>query len=122
MSYTYLIPQVPSHKDHIQVGATYLTIKLQIKSGSDVLDISSASAKNIIIGRPDGTLVSASATFFTDGTDGLIYMQTTASSTLNQGGTYNAQAYLVLSNFTGYSTPVSFVVYDNLPLSASATQ
>ncbi len=78
------------------------------------MDISSASTKTIIIEKPDSTIISASATFLTDGTDGKIYYRTVIGD-LNQAGTYNVQSYLEMSDFIGYSTPVSFTVYANLP-------
>lgn len=120
MSYTYLIPQIPSDKDHIQLGAINMAIKLQVREGNAPLNISSASTKTIIIEKPDSTLVSASASFFTSGSDGgvdgLIVYYTTGSNILDQEGEYNVQAYLVLPDFTGYTTPVTFTVYPNLPL------
>jgi hypothetical protein len=116
MTYTYLIPQIPSDKDHIQIGATNLAIRLQVREGNNALDISSASNTIMIIERPDSTLISASASFVTDGTDGLIVYYTSGSSDLNQEGDYNVQAYIQIPGFTGYTTPVTFTVYQNLPL------
>lgn len=115
MTYTYLIPQVPSDRDHIQVGATNLAIKLQVREGNDVVNISSASALTIIIEKPDSTLVSASATLFTDGSDGMMIYRTSGSD-LDQAGNYNVQGYVVITGFSGYTTPVHFTVYPNLPL------
>lgn len=116
MSYTYLIPQIPSNKDHIQVGAKHLAIKLQIREGNNALDISSASGLMMIIEKPDDTLISASASLFSTGTDGIIVYYTSGSTDLDQAGEYNAQAYLRMPDFEGYTTPVTFTVYPNLPL------
>jgi hypothetical protein len=116
MTYTYLIPQVPTDKDHIQVGAKNLAIKLQVKEGNSALDISSASIKNIIIEKPDDTIVTGSAAFFTSGSDGILVYYTSSSSILDQAGDYNAQAYIEMTGFAGYTTPVIFTVYENLPL------
>ena len=77
------------------------------------MDISSASVKNIIIKRPDNSKISGSAIFTTDGTDGQMYYRT-LSTDLNQSGNYLVQAYLVLSNFTGYTSPTGFSVTANL--------
>lgn len=118
MTYTYLVPQISTDKNHIQVGATNLLIKLTVKSGSSVLDVSTATTKTIILERPDSTLISGSGSFYTDGTDGIIYYRTTGSD-LTQDGEYNMQAYLVMPDFTGYTSPVSFIVYENLPLTDS---
>jgi hypothetical protein len=116
MTYTYLIPQVPTDKDHIQIGATNLAIKLLIKEGNSALNISSASTLTMYIEKPDNTVISASASLFTNGTDGIMVYYTSSSTILNQAGQYNAQAYIVMSGFTGYTTPVHFTVYENLPL------
>lgn len=113
--YTYILPQINADKDHIQVGAVDLLIELEIKNGHKALDISAATTKNIILEKPDDTIITAPGTFTTDGKDGLLYYLTVAGD-LDQAGIYNAQAYLVLPGFTGYSTPVSFQVYANIPL------
>jgi hypothetical protein len=120
MAYTYLIPQIPTNKDHIQVGATNLAIKLQIKEGNEILNLVSASVSassiTIIIEKPNSTLISASASYFNDGTDGIVFYRTSGSSDLDQVGNYNVQAYLIMPDFSGYTTPVTFTVYENLPL------
>jgi hypothetical protein len=116
MTYTYLIPQVPTDKDHIQIGATNLAIKLQIKDGNNNMNISSASTLTMIIERPNNTLITGSAALFTDGTDGIMVYYTSGSGDLTLAGQYNAQAYIVMTGFTGYTTPVHFMVYENLPL------
>lgn len=115
MTYNYLLRQTHLDKNSIQVGATGFVIELEIKEGYSVLDISSATTKNIIIEKPDDTIITASGSFITDGTDGLLYYRTN-STDLNLEGIYNVQAYLIMPDFTGYSTPVSFTVYANLPL------
>lgn len=90
-------------------------IELEIKEGHKISNISDATVKNIIIEKPDSTLVTKSGSFITDGTDGLLYCRT-ISTDLNQAGDYNAQAYIESPNFNGYSTPITFTVYANLPL------
>lgn len=86
-----------------------------MREGYGVLDISSATTKNIIIERPDNTIITAMGSFMTNGTDGLLYYRTVAGD-LNQAGIYNAQAYIEMPTFTGYTTPTNFTVYSNLPL------
>jgi len=115
MTYSYLLQQARSDKNNIQVGATNLLITLEIKEGYAPLNISSATTKNIIIEKPDDTIITTTGSFITDGSDGLLYYRTSATD-INQAGIYNVQAYLVMPDFTGYSTPVSFTAYANLPL------
>ena len=90
-------------------------IKLEVREGYGVLDISSATTKNIIIEKPDNSLITTSGSFFTDGKDGLLYYRTVIGD-LDQVGVYNVQAYIEMPNFTGYTTPINFTVYQNLPL------
>jgi len=110
-----MINPTTNTRNNIQVGAVDMLVELEVREGYGVLDISSATTKNIIIEKPDNTLITASATFLTDGKDGLIYYRTVAGD-LNQAGVYNVQAYIVMPTFTGYTTPISFTVYANLPL------
>lgn len=100
-------------KNNICVDAINLLIKLEIREGYGVLDISSATTKNIIISKPNGNIINTIATFLTDGSDGMIYYKTVLGD-LNQAGTYGIQAYIDMPSFTGYSIPTNFVVYDNL--------
>ena len=116
MTYNYITRQSHAGKNNIQVGAINLLIALEIREDYDKLDISSATVKNIILERPDSTVLTFSGSYLTDGTDGILYYRTTGSEILNQPGEYNVQAYLVMPDFTGYSTPVMFPVYQNIPL------
>lgn len=105
----------PDTRNNIQVGATNLLVELELREGYNVLDISSATVKNIIIEQPNSTLITSSGSFLTDGTDGILYYRTSPTD-LIQVGTYNVQAYIEMPDFIGYSTPTSFNVYQNLPL------
>jgi hypothetical protein len=114
-SYNYLLRQTHTDKNNIQVGAVNLLIELEIRDGYNVLDISGATTKNIILEKPDDTVITVSGSFTTDGSDGLLFYKTREGD-IDQAGIYNVQAYLVLPDFTGYSTPVNFTAYANLPL------
>jgi hypothetical protein len=107
--------QDASDKNKIQVGAVNFLIELQLKEGYGILDISSATTKNIIIEKPDDTIMIVPGSFITDGKDGLLYYRTQVGD-LNQDGLYNVQANIEMPDFQGYSTPVSFEVFPNLPL------
>lgn len=113
--YTYLLPQIQTDKNKIQVGAVGLRLQLEVKEGTTALDISSASAMNFIIERPDSTVITKPGVFYTNGSDGILYY-ITVSGDINQEGLYYAQAYLQITGYTGYTTPVSFTVYQNIPI------
>lgn len=102
-------------KDNVQVGAIGLLIELELIDGYGALDISNATVKNILLEKPNNTVLTVSGSFVTDGKDGLLYYST-VSGDLDQDGVYNAQAYLEIPGFIGYSAPISFTVYPNLPL------
>ena len=61
---------MPANEIHLNdVGTKFL---VTIKDGSSAVNISSASTKEIIIQKPSGTKITATATFDSDGTDGKI--------------------------------------------------
>jgi len=102
-----------STRNNIQIGAVGLVIELEVKEGYCPLDISDATIKNIIIKKPDNTVVTKPAAFESSGTNGLIYYKTVIGD-LDQAGEYSVQAYLETPAFVGYSTITSFMVYANL--------
>ena len=59
-------------ENEIRVGDIGTKFQVTVKDGASVVDISSAtSTKQIILKKPDGTTLTKSATFSSDGTDGL---------------------------------------------------
>lgn len=111
--YNHLLIPNAELLNNIQVGATNLLIKLELREGYGILDISDATVKNIVIEKPGSTVMTKTATFSTDGTDGLIYYRTVAGD-LNEAGTYQLQAYIEMPDFSGYSTIQTFAVTANL--------
>lgn len=89
-------------------------IRVQISNCSDVpIDISTCSSKEIIFKKPNGTLVTKSASFVTDGADGLIYY-TIESGDLDTVGTWKIQAVVSFGSYDFHSNFESFRVYRNL--------
>ena len=80
---------------------------------ASVFNASGAITKQLIFRKPDGTKLTKSAAFTTDGTDGKM-QYTTISGDLDTAGAWNIQAYLVTSSGTWYSSVGSFKVYENL--------
>lgn len=77
------------------------------------VDVSGASTKTIYIKKPSGTVLTKTASFTTDGTDGKIEW-TTVSNDLDEAGEYQLQGYLVLASWTGKTDIATFVVDDVL--------
>jgi hypothetical protein len=90
-----------------------LSIELELRDGYVALDISSATTKQIIIHKPDGTHLIRDVNFVTDGTDGKIYYLTVTGD-LDQSGEYMTQSYVDFPGFKGYSAITSFTVYANV--------
>ena len=84
-----------------------------VKDGSSVVNISSASTKQIIIKKPGGATLTKSAVFSTDGTDGIIYYSA-VSGDLDETGTYKIQGKVIITDGTFYTDIQSFKVHRNL--------
>jgi len=81
--------------------------------GTTVANISTASTKTFIFGRPDGSTFNKTAVFVTDGSDGLLEYAT-VDGDLNVAGTWSLQVYVVTSAGSHYSNIGNFKVFDNL--------
>lgn len=57
-------------------------------------DISTATTKQLIFKKPDGTLLPKTATFFTDGTDGKL-QYTSVSGDFNVVGRWQIEPYVI---------------------------
>ena len=89
-------------------------IKVQISDCSDVaIDVSAADTKQIVFKKPSGELVTKTASFFTDGTDGII-SYTIISGDLSEIGTWKVQGIVTIGSNTWHSSFESFKVYRNL--------
>lgn len=77
------------------------------------LNISTASSKNIIVKKPDGTTSTFTATFLTDGSDGKVYYDTVAGD-LDQSGLYKIQGAIIINSGTYKSSIQVFRVECNL--------
>ena len=82
-------------------------------SGSSVLDLSATTTKQIIFRKPDGTILTKTATFTTDGTDGKI-QYTTVNGDIDIAGDWKIQVYLVFPSGSWRTDIGNFNVYSNL--------
>lgn len=87
--------------------------RITLLSGSTAVDVSGASSKYILFRKPDGTTLQKTATFYTDGSDGIVEY-TAVSGDLNATGTWKIQARVTLTNGTWSSNQESFKVYPNI--------
>lgn len=87
--------------------------ELTVKDGNVTLDISTAIAIEIIFKKPSGTVVTQTAAFQTDGTDGIM-QYTTISGDLDETGGWKIQGRVQLPTGHWSSDTHSFKVYGNL--------
>lgn len=101
-------------KDEIHKNDIGTTFKLTVKDEDDaVVDVSSASTKDILIEKPDASVLTKTSSFTTDGTDGIIEYST-ISGDIDAIGKYKIQGKVILSGSTYYTDVKTFVVKDNL--------
>ncbi len=85
-------------KTEPQIGDT-ITMKLVIKQGAAVVNVSSATTKQILVKSPNGVMTAKTAGYQTDGTDGIIKYSFTASD-FDMSGWWQLQGYVVTSGFS----------------------
>ena len=97
------------------IGTVFRVTVYDIDSGgtTSALNISAASTKQLIFGKPDGTTLTKTATFTTDGSNGQIEYST-VSGDLSKAGTWSLQAYIVTSGGEWRTDVGTFKVYENL--------
>jgi hypothetical protein len=77
------------------------------------VDISGATAKQMVFKKPSGTTLTVSADFVNTGTDGLIkYM--IADGDFSEVGTYKVQGVVTVGAYIWHSNFESFRVYRNI--------
>ncbi len=96
------------HKDDI--GTLF---KCTIKDGNTIVDVSSVTTKQLIFKKPSGALLTKAASFFTDGTDGII-TYASASGDLNEVGTWRLQGFVDFGSTEFKSDIQRFKVHKNL--------
>lgn len=115
------IPTTADFKQEIHLGdigtSFELTFYESVCTGTvqtiEVVDISTATTMEIIFSKPDGTTVTQTAVFVTDGTDGAIrYFSQTGD--LDQTGNWKVQGHVILPTGEWYSSISKFKVFANL--------
>lgn len=99
----------------VQKGAIGTAFRVTIVDCDDVLiDVSTASVKTITLKAPDGTSTVKTATFFTDGTDGILEYVSISGDLDTVGDNWQIQGHVTLPTGTWPSTIGEFSVKDNL--------
>lgn len=87
--------------------------EITLKEGGVVVDVSTASVKQIRFKKADDTTLTKDASFTTDGTDGKIEY-TTVANDIDQDGTWEIQAYIEMGGGKWSSDIERFEVFPNI--------
>lgn len=99
--------------NEVHVGDTGTRFTLTVQDDTTVVDISTATLKQILFLAPDGGLLTKTATFTTDGSNGQIYYDSLVTD-FDEKGVWSWQGYLEMPTWDGYTDIDTFVVYPNL--------
>jgi len=94
----------------LDVGTVF---EVTLMDGSSVVNISTATTKEIYFQLPNGTKLTKSASFTTDGTDGKL-RYTTVADDLSLAGGWRIQAHIITPAGQWRSDLGKFKVYENL--------
>lgn len=97
----------------IHIGDIGTAFQVTLYDCDTVVDVSSATTVEIIFLKPDGTKVTQTASFVTDGIDGVI-QYLSQNGDLDQSGGWKLQAHIVLPTGEWWSDTDKFKVYENL--------
>jgi hypothetical protein len=99
-----------------QENAVAIYIRYQVLDENGVpRDISGAMIKQLIFERPDKSMFTVEAQFFTNGADGIL-QYITVDGDLIPFGSYRVQAELVMPGFNGKTEVRVFHVNRSLPI------
>tara|TARA_R100000008_G_scaffold73806_1_gene52359 strand:- start:154 stop:462 length:309 start_codon:yes stop_codon:yes gene_type:complete len=99
--------------NEIHVNDVGTTFQLTFKENGDVVDISSASAINIILTGPDDTAKVKTGVLVSGGTDGKAKYVTVADD-LDTAGTWKLQGKITFASTVYHSDVHNFTVFKNL--------
>jgi len=100
-------------ESEIHIGAVNLDFIAFIKEDGAIIDISQATEKVFYFTKPNGELLTKTATFVTNGEDGLLHYSTSAED-IDVAGIWKVQAKVSFGSSVYPSDIHSFRVYKNL--------
>ena len=99
----------------IQSGDIGTEFLVTIQDSGSALDISSYTTREMLFREPGGTLVTKTATFKTDGTDGKITYTSESSTDFDSVGTWKIQGHISKASSTFRTEQSEFQVKNNAP-------
>ena len=99
--------------NEIHVDDIGTIFRVTLMDGDVIVDISTATTKQLIFKKSDSTIVTQTAAFTTDGSDGQI-QYTTLEDDLDIAGVWRLQAFVIMPTGEWSSDFGPFVVFENL--------
>ena len=99
----------------IHVGDIVQFISTILDQNGIAVNLSSATTKDFLLQKPDGTFLTKAGSFYTDGTDGIL-MYITTNSDLNQSGSWRFQWHVIYTSNEQHTDVIKFKVLANLPI------
>lgn len=96
----------------MHLSDTGTVISMQVLEKGEIVNLSAGSAE-IVFRKPNGSCVAKTATFFTDGSDGMI-QYIVESGFIDQAGKWSMQAVVSIGDGEWRSDPVWFSVSPNV--------
>jgi hypothetical protein len=94
-----------SHVNQVRVGDVGVVLVLTVYEDNAVKNISAATDLEVRIKKPSGSVLTKSATFSTDGTDGKL-QYTTETDGFTEEGVYEIRGHFNLNFWEGTTTEV----------------
>lgn len=98
----------------VHVGDIGTKLMITFLKDGEPVDISLCTLKEILIEKPDATILTKTAIFETDGTDGKIFWLTTISTDFDLPGQWKVQGKISIGGGTWRTQVGVFRVYDNI--------
>lgn len=98
----------------IHVGDIGTKFIITILDEGEAVDISACTTKEIMFEKPDKTVLTKTASFQTDGTDGKIFWMTTLVTDLDLMGQWKIQGKISIGGGTWKTQIGTFRVYENI--------
>ena len=101
-----------SSEIHLNDVGTQFLITI-VDANANPMDISAATSKSVIFKKPGGSLITETALFYTDGTDGKIYYISDVGD-LDEIGAWKIQAHVITLTSNWHTNFSAFKVHRNL--------
>ena len=100
--------------DHVVRGSYGQVIEITVTEDGSAKNISGyTTTRQIILQAPSGKIATLTATFKTDGSDGILHA-TVTQGTFDEGGEWAIQARAASESIDIYTMPSTFTVTDRL--------